>query len=111
MPVSYTHLGLTGCNKNNDPPVPPVTTVTVTFVQTGEENIVKTVEFGGTLTDIPTPAARDGFIVAWNRTDFSGLVEDITCLLYTSYMTVQAPNGAITLCKAGDKLILDKDGI
>ena len=71
-------VGLTGCNKNNDPPVPPVTTVTVTFVQMGEENIVKTVEFGGTLTDIPTPAARDGFIVAWDRTDFSGLVEDIT---------------------------------
>lgn len=29
----------------------------------------------------------------------------------SAYMTVQAPNGAITLCKAGDKLILDKDGI
>ncbi len=29
----------------------------------------------------------------------------------SAYMTVQAPNGAITLCKAGDKLTLDRDGI
>ena len=103
-------VGLTGCNKNNDPPVPPVTTVTVTFVQTGEENIVKTVEFGGTLTDIPTPAARDGFIVAWNRTDFSGLVEDIT--VYAT-LTPVVTTVTVTFVQAGEADIVktvDKGG-
>ena len=99
-----------GCNKNNDQSAPPEATVSVTFVQEGEENIVKTVEFGGTLTDIPTPATRDGFIVAWNRTDFSGLTEDIT--VYAT-LTPVVTTVTVTFVQAGEADIVktvDKGG-
>lgn len=94
---------MTGCDKNNDPPAPPEATVTVTFVQAGEENIVKTVEFGGTLTDIPTPAARDGYTVAWNRTDFSRLTEDIT--VYAT-LTPIVTTVTVTFVQAGEEDIV-----
>lgn len=51
---------------------------TVTFVQAGEEDIVKTVEKGAALTDIPTPKAKEGYSVAWNVTDFSAITENMT---------------------------------
>ena len=51
---------------------------TVTFVQAGEEDIVKTVEKGAALTDIPTPKAKEGYTVAWDVTDFSAITENMT---------------------------------
>ena len=55
-----------------------INTVTVTFKQSGQTDIVKTVEQGATLTDIPTPQAKKGYNVEWNRTDFTNITEDIT---------------------------------
>ena len=34
--------------------------------------------YGEPFTDIPTPAPKTGYIVTWNRTDFTGLAENVT---------------------------------
>lgn len=52
--------------------------ITVTFKQDGQVEIVKKVEKGGRLTDIPTPAPKTGYIVEWESVDFTNLTEDMT---------------------------------
>ncbi len=49
----------------------------VTFVQEGQANIVKQVENGGTLTDIPTPVQEEGYNIVWEKTDFSNITKDL----------------------------------
>ena len=66
--LSLSCLTLFGCAKN----------VEITFVQDGPENIVKTIEKGETLVDIPVPVAKDGYTVTWDVDDFSNIDEDIT---------------------------------
>ena len=51
--------------------------VTVTFKQAGAEDVVKTVEKGTALTDVPTPAAKTGYTVAWDVTDFANVTENL----------------------------------
>ncbi len=53
-------------------------TYTVTFKQGGQTDVVKTVEEGKDLTDIPSPAAKTGYTVVWDRTDFSEISANIT---------------------------------
>ena len=50
----------------------------ITFVQDGQENIVKTAKRGTALTDIPTPAPVVGHDVAWSVTDFSNIQSNMT---------------------------------
>ena len=64
-----------GCN--NGEPVEKET-FTVTFVQAGQNDIVKTVEKGATLTDIPAPKDKVGYSVTWNVAEFVGITENIT---------------------------------
>ena len=52
--------------------------VTVTFIQSGEEAVVKTVEKGTALTDVPAPAVKTGYTVCWDITDFSNITENLT---------------------------------
>ncbi len=63
-------------------------THTVTFVQSGYEDIVKTVQDGGTLTDIPKPVATPGFEVKWNVTDFTNIKKDMTVTAIVSPKTI-----------------------
>lgn len=51
---------------------------TITFKQEGVEDIVKTVEEGESLTDIPVPNEILGYNVAWSVTDFSNVAENMT---------------------------------
>ncbi len=53
-------------------------TFTITFKQAGVDDIVKTVEEGQTLTDVPTPNPVTGYNVAWSITDFSNVAENMT---------------------------------
>ena len=64
-----------GCN--NGEPVEKET-FTVTFVQAGQNDIVKTVEKGATLTDIPAPKDKVGYSVTWNVAEFVDIYENIT---------------------------------
>lgn len=50
----------------------------ITFVQEGQENVVKTVKVGETLTDVPTPVAIPGYDVVWDTTDFSSVTGNAT---------------------------------
>jgi len=68
-------FSLVACNDNNSKP--PIA-CTVTFVQEGQENIVKTVGYGKELTNVPLPKEVVGHDVVWNVTDFSKITDDIT---------------------------------
>lgn len=53
-------------------------TVTITFVQDGEEDIVKTITEGEDLTSIPNIVYKTGYSASWDRTDFTNIKSDIT---------------------------------
>lgn len=75
----------------------PPTYYTVTFVQDGQEDIVKTVEGGKGLAqeDIPTLVGRTGYSVAWEEVDLSNISKDITVrAIYTAnsyFITYNVP--------------------
>ena len=52
--------------------------VKVTFQQNGQVDIVKTIKKGETLTDIPTPALKTGYIIEWESVDFTNITADMT---------------------------------
>lgn len=52
-------------------------TYTVTFKQDGYDDIVKTVEEGGDLADIPMPANQTGYTITWDRTDFTNITQNV----------------------------------
>ena len=52
--------------------------VKVTFKQDGQMDIVKTLKQGETLTDIPMPISKMGYMVEWNTVDFINITEDMT---------------------------------
>ena len=62
-------------------------TCTITFLQDGQEAIVRTVEKGSDLTDIPTPASVTGYDVVWDVTDFTNIQEDMTVNAVTTGKT------------------------
>ena len=52
--------------------------VKVTFKQDGQADVVKTLKQGETLTDVPTPAQKMGYLVEWDTADFTNITEDMT---------------------------------
>ena len=52
-------------------------TYAVTFVDYNG-SVVKTVGHGKTLTDIPEPSAKDGYVASWNVQSFENVTSDIT---------------------------------
>ena len=52
--------------------------VDITFVQSGQEDVVVTIKKGESLEDIPDPAQKTGYTVVWDVTDFSNIDEDLT---------------------------------
>ena len=58
----------------------PVALYTVNFVQDGEETISVLVEEGSSLkaADIPTPKAKDGYILSWEKVDLTNIRSNIT---------------------------------
>lgn len=70
-------LGLCACDGGQEAPPEPET-YTVTFVQSGQDDVVRTVEAGGTLTDVPEPVAKTGYTVTWDRSDFTNITQNLT---------------------------------
>lgn len=62
-----------GCNDTE-----PANKYYITFKQDGQQDIVKEVLEGESLTDIPTPAPKTGYIVTWDVEDFTNITEDMT---------------------------------
>lgn len=52
--------------------------IQVTFIQADGTQIVKTVQKGEALTDIPTPMSKTGYTASWEEIDFFNLTEDKT---------------------------------
>ena len=50
----------------------------ITFEQTGYETIVKYVNDGEDLTDIPDPVQKPGYMVTWSIQNFEDITEDLT---------------------------------
>ncbi len=50
----------------------------IVFKQDGQEDIVKVVKKGESLTDLPTPATRTGYDVVWSQTEFTNVQSDVT---------------------------------
>ena len=70
--------------------------VTITFKQIGQDDIVKFVETGASLTDIPEPQSKAGYTVSWDKTDFTNLYEHIIVTaveIPKTYTVVLNPNG------------------
>ena len=53
------------------------TQYTITFKQSGQEDVYRYVEKGEDLTDIPACAEKRGYTVTWDRTDFININENI----------------------------------
>lgn len=51
--------------------------VTITFVQDGFDDVVKTIKKGGRLTSVPKPKTEKGYEVEWDRKTFTSIEEDI----------------------------------
>ncbi len=75
-----TSLGDSGVNSSvsSGPNVPSGTEYSIRFVQEGQNDVVKKVPAGGTLTDVPTPVGAKGYTVIWDVSDFSNITEDLT---------------------------------
>ena len=50
---------------------------TVTFIQENQEDVVKSVKEGESLTDIPNPVEVPGYDVNWDKTDFTNITTNI----------------------------------
>ena len=70
--------GTTGGSTSITSEQPTEKTYIVTFKQKGQSDVKKTVKEGETLTDIPTPATKTGYTVAWEDKDLTNITENIT---------------------------------
>lgn len=75
--LSFCCLG--ACN-NGSKPNGDETKVycTITFTQENEKNVVKKVEKGSSLTNVPVPNSKTGYIVSWSVTEFDNVQTDMT---------------------------------
>ncbi len=64
-------------NSESTSSIPQKEYVTITFKQSGYNDVVKTIEKGQALTDIPTAQGKTGYTVTWDTTDFTKVTENI----------------------------------
>lgn len=67
-----------------------IKTFTVTFKADGEEDVVRTVDYGDTLTDIPAVPEKTGKDGRWNVTSFAEITSDmeVTAIYSTKVLTL-----------------------
>lgn len=76
--VVFCSCGTDEPDTSSSTPEPaPAVYVTVTFVQEGQTDVVRNVEKGSALTDIPEPAQVKGYIVKWEEKDFGAIESDM----------------------------------
>ena len=87
-------------SENNDSSIDEKTVYSVTFKQEGQNDIVKEVEEGKALTDIPTPTQKIGYTVKWTVEDFSNVTENMTVEVVSTAneytITYDANGGTVT---------------
>ena len=101
-----------GCKKEPSvEPEPEKVYYTVTFIEEGEENVIRKVEKDTALTDVPTPKPRTGYTVAWDKTDLSRITSDITVTaIFTpnKYVITYDANGG-TVEKSSQEVTFDAE--
>ncbi len=82
---------------------------TITFKQAGQEDIVKEVEEGKDLTDIPAPKSKTGYTVTWDTTDFVGITGDmvVTAVATANTYTITYDAGEGTVTPATQAVVYD----
>lgn len=76
--------------------------ITITFKQSGVDDVVKTVNKGETLTDIPTPQTKIGYTVAWDKANFSNLTQNVVI------NAIETPKTYTVHLNANDGILSDK---
>ncbi|MBQ8322965.1 MAG: InlB B-repeat-containing protein [Clostridia bacterium] len=91
-----------GCNGND-------TSYTITFIQEGHAEIVKTVKSGESLADIPLPQEKEGYDVAWDRENFDNVTSDlqVTAVLTPKNYTITYTYDEL-LINGGYTVVLEK---
>lgn len=64
-------------SSSSTPEPAPAVYVTVTFVQEGQSDVVRKVEKGTALTDIPDPAPVKGYTVKWEEKSYDAVESDM----------------------------------
>ncbi|MBQ8295593.1 MAG: InlB B-repeat-containing protein [Clostridia bacterium] len=84
---------------------------TVTFKQLGQNDIVKEVKEGETLTDIPTPAEKVGYDVVWDTNSFANITENmvVTAVETAKKYTVTYDAGEGTVTSATQEVTFDSE--
>ena len=70
--------------------------VKITFKQNGQEDIIKTIDAGETLTDIPMPSPKVGYTIYWDKNDFINVKKDMTVMAIEeakTYTVILESNG------------------
>ncbi|MBQ8163668.1 MAG: leucine-rich repeat protein [Clostridia bacterium] len=95
-----------------EPEPDPVVTYTVTFVQEGFANVVKTVNDGEALTDIPTPQAVQGYEIKWEEKDLTNIQTNITVNAVKTpveYNVIYVLNGGTNNAQNPDKYTVEQE--
>ena len=82
---------------------------TITFKQNGQTDVIKTVDIGEDLTDIPAPKAKVGYSVVWDVTDFTDITENIvvTAIETANTYTITYDAGEGTVDPATQEVVYD----
>ena len=106
LPLSACSLGQSAGNNGNDFDDVPIICV-ITFKVDGQADIIKEVNKGSALTDIPAVPTSVGYDCSWSITDFSNVQTDLTVTLiisvktYTITYDLEGVKG-ITIAKTSD---------
>ncbi len=90
LPLLFSGVVLASCGSKEK------ATYTITFKQTGFDDVIRTVKEGENLTDIPTPNSKTGYTVIWNRSNFTNISQDMLV-----YAIANANTYTVTYCAPG----------
>ena len=86
-------------------------TYTISFVQAGQATKTFSVKEGEDFTEIPTPVAKTGYTIVWDKTDFTNVQESMTVTAqYTAntYTITYDVNGGSALTETTQKVTYDE---
>ncbi len=106
-------LSFVGCKKKGDEPSGSdsgsATECTVRFVQAGYDDVVKKVDVGESLAEVPSPQIVTGYTVVWDHVDFQNISQNLTVTAIAtanSYTVTYDANGG-TVDGDTEELIYD----
>lgn len=86
-------------------------TYTISFVQAGQATKTFSVKEGEDFTEIPTPVAKTGYTIVWDKTDFTNVQESMTVNAKetaNTYTITYDVNGGSALTETTQKVTYDE---